>query len=80
MFILTNWGDILKGKVTCRNTSTVDYCKSSSELLIYSSNFSVLNLYQLISYVHCPLKVSLTGSVCNLIINNINKSNQEIKP
>ena len=44
------------------------------------SNFSVLDLYRLFSYVHCPLKVSLTGSACSLIINNKNKTNQKIKP
>ena len=49
--------------------STVDYCIRSSEILKYFSNFSVLDFGKLFSYIHCPLKVSLTGRTCNLTIN-----------
>jgi hypothetical protein len=45
------------GKVTCRNANIVNYCISSSEILKYFSNFTVLDFCKLFSDVHCPLKV-----------------------
>lgn len=68
--------DKLTGKVTCRNTNIVNYCISSSEILKYFSNFTVLDFCKLFSNVHCPLKVSLTGSTCNLTINKHESENQ----
>jgi hypothetical protein len=70
--------DKLTGKVTCRNASTVDYCISSWELLKYFSNFGVLDFCKLFSDVHCPLKVSLTRSTCNFIINKNEPKNQTV--
>ena len=69
MYLNERIGDYkLTGKVTCRNANIVNYCISSSEILKYFSNFTVLDFCKLFSDVHCSLKVSLTGSTCNLTI------------
>lgn len=53
--------DRMTGKLTCKNASIVDYCISSTSLLKYFRNFSVLDFSHFYSDVHCALAISLSG-------------------
>ena len=48
-----------KGRLTCKNVSTVDFCISNSNLLKYFENFEVLDFCSLYSDVHSPLEITL---------------------
>ncbi|VDI18704.1 Hypothetical predicted protein [Mytilus galloprovincialis] len=51
-------GDI-DGKFTCRNSSVVDYCLCSAELIQNFTDFKVLDFSSLYSDVHSPIEISL---------------------
>ncbi|CAG2203008.1 unnamed protein product [Mytilus edulis] len=51
-------GDI-DGKFTCRNSSVVDYCLCSAELIKHFTDFKVLDFSSLYSDVHSPIEISL---------------------
>ena len=45
------------GRLTCRNSSTVDYCISSPYCFKSFVNFTVQEFNCLFSDVHCPLAI-----------------------
>ncbi|CAG2213216.1 unnamed protein product [Mytilus edulis] len=51
-------GDI-DGKFTCRNSSVVDYCLCSAELIQNFTDFKVHDFSSLYSDVHSPIEISL---------------------
>ena len=51
------------GKLTCKNTSVIDYFMCSFSLIQFVHNFKVLDFSFLYSDVHSPLSVSLQFSV-----------------
>ncbi|CAG2222139.1 unnamed protein product [Mytilus edulis] len=57
------------GKLTCRNSSIVDYCISSVELLKYFTNFHVLDFCTLYSDVHSPLQITLASTKQDVVNN-----------
>ncbi|KAK6171818.1 hypothetical protein SNE40_018245 [Patella caerulea] len=49
----------ITGKLTCKNSSTVDYTLCTSELIKLVKEFDVLEFSCLISDAHCPLRLTL---------------------
>jgi hypothetical protein len=62
------------GRLTCRNSSTVDYCISSPYFLRSFVNFTVQDFNFLFSDVHCPLAISFS---CNSVKDKTNPESVE---
>ena len=54
------------GKVTCNDTSLIDYCLLNyGAIELFTPLLSVKDFSCLLSDVHCPLNITLSNASCN---------------
>ena len=72
--------DKMIGKVTSKDTSTVDYLITSANLFSFISEFEVMDFDPLMSDAHCRIHVSILFNKESIVNKTSTKENCKVKP